>query len=277
MAGAAAVLATALWLSGGICRPAPARADAVAGGAGAGPDEASIAGAASPEVREPVFQFLLGIMAGDSLGVWEAPALQAYVRATGRPTRLPLAHVVRIERRAVVPPQESRDGVRVERIWHLILDAPLDLPMPYSILGYHPGTMRLAREIDLSEWRLGDLDLRIAGKDGSGELAVAGLTVLRLDTGWLILDVDGVLDRLLGKLLDDTWTAGVAVFRRDGCLTGLALGYNRKLRPIFGEFDFRADKVLAHDRPLTSGLSAYARRWTLPPGDGPVRAWIGHD
>jgi hypothetical protein len=230
------------------------------------------------EIREPLYELLVAIARDDSLGVWDAPALKTYVCASGRPSRLPLDHLVSVERRAAAPPEdEPRGGARVGRIWRVTLDRDLDLPMPYSILGYHPGTLRIARRLVFSEWRLGDVNLRIANGDSNAVLQVAGLFVFRLDAGWLILDADALVDRMLGGMLDDTWTDGLAFGRCDGVLIGLGLGRSRRLRPIYGEFDFRADKVRAHGRPLASRLSSFARQWTTPPAGAPSRAWVDHD
>ncbi len=232
------------------------------------------AAAALPEVRDPLFELLIAIAEGDSLGVWEAPALAVRVAGSGRPTRLPLDRIRRVERQAVIDSASTAlGGPRPTRRWRLSLDGDLAFPMPYSILGYHPGTLRLSREIVLSEWRLGDANLRLARDDSARVFPYAGVVCWRLDEGWLVLDADGWVDRLLGSALDDSWTEGLALGRLDGRLVGLALGVNRESRRLMGEFDFRADKVFPNGRPAARVLSGFCRSFVAPPAGQASRAW----
>lgn len=236
--------------------------------------DGTAATAAGPEVRDPLFAFLIAVAEGDSLGVWEAPALAARIAGSGRPTRLPLDRIRRLERQAIADStSEPRGAPRPTRLWRLTLDGDLALPMPYDILGYHPGTLRLSRQIVLSEWRLGDVNLRLARDDSARVLPFTGVVCWRLDEGWLVLDADGWIDRLLGGALDDSWTEGLALGRLDGRPVGLALGVNRDLRALRGEFDFRADRVLPNGRPGARALDGFCRQFvTVPPGQAP-RAW----
>ncbi len=232
--------------------------------------------AAGPEVRDPLFELFIALAEGDSLGVWEAPELAARVARSGRPTRLPLDRIRRVERLAVADDAAAADGgPRPTRRWRLGLDGDLDFPMPYSILGYHPGTLRLSREIVLSEWRPGDANLRLARDDSARVFPYAGIVCWRLDEGWLLLDADGLVDKLLGGALDDSWTEGLALGRLDGRLVGLALGLSREGRRLLGEFDFRADKVFPNGRPAARALSAYCRPLVAPPPGQVPRAWRG--
>lgn len=238
-------------------------------------DGAAVA-AARPEVRDPLFELLIAIAEGDSLGVWEAPALGAWVADSGRPTRLPLDRIRRVERRAVIDSASAaHGGPRPTRLWRLSLDGDLAFPMPYSILGYHPGTLRLSREIVLSEWRPGAANLRLARDDSARVFPYAGIVCWRLDEGWLVLDADGWVDRLLGSVLDDSWTEGLALGRLDGGLVGLALGVNRDLRRLMGEFDFREDRVFPNGRPAARALSGFCRPCVAPPVGQAPRAWQG--
>lgn len=239
-------------------------------------DDGGITAAARPEVRDPLFELFIAIAEGDSLGVWEAPALAARVAGSGRLTRLPLARIRCVERRAVSDSASAvSGGPRPTRRWRLSLDGDLAFPMPYSILGYHPGTLRLSREIVLSEWRLGAANLRLARDDSARVFPYAGVVCWRLDAGWLVLDADAWVDRLLGSALDDSWTEGLALGRLDGRLVGLALGVNRDLRRLMGEFDFRADKVFPNGRPAARALSGFCRSFVAPPPGQAPRAWQG--
>jgi hypothetical protein len=263
-----------------------------AAAAGAPPvaDEA-VAGAARPvsglaatgvihpaEVRDPFFRFVFGSISVDSLGVWSRADLERAIAATGQTTRLPLDRVVSVERRAAVGAErERRAGAEVVRIWRIVLTNAFKLPMPYSILGYHPGSLMFSQTVVLSEWHLGDplLEVTIDGRERS--FSCAGLVALRVDEGYLVLDADGWLDALLGKNLDDSWTTGFGVGRVNGRLIGVGISLNRDGRKIYGELDFTKDEVMPHGRPPARALSRYCRTWTTPPAGRPERAWCFED
>ncbi len=258
---AAVLVALALAATGPVERDRPTRPR----------QSAALADGSGPEVRDPLFAFLIAVAEGDSLGVWDRQALRARVEAAGRPTRLPLERVVEIERRAAELGEiEAWSGARVTRVWRVELDADLDEPMPWSILGYHPGSLRLSRELLLSEWRLGDANLTAVRGDSTRVFPCAGIIVWRIDQGWLVLDADGFVDRVLGAALDDAWNDGLALARVDGRLVGLAMGTGRDGRRLYGEFDFRRDKILAHGRPAARALSGWSRGW-LGPRQGSTR------
>jgi hypothetical protein len=109
------------------------------------------------------------------------------------------------------------------------------LPLPYSILGYHPGDFRGSRRLVFSEVHAGNLALTGLQPPEF----VSDVILFRLDEGHLLLDVDGLVDRLLGKALDDAATVGFVLARHDTRLLGLAVSLGRDGRRINGEFDFR--------------------------------------
>jgi hypothetical protein len=84
------------------------------------------------------------------------------------------------------------------------------------------------------------------------------LYVLR--TGKLQIDIDGWLDRLAGGKLDDTRVAGLVIFRKDGQLYGMALGYNRKGQPRSGTIAFAEDKILYPNPPELKAVARQMRR-----------------
>jgi hypothetical protein len=226
------------------------------------------------EVRDPFFQFIIAVLWDDSLGVWSREELQTRMEMTERTSRLPMQDLVSIERRPATGDEvESRRGVKVTRIWILTLEKAMDLPMPYSVFGYHPGSLIISQELRFSEWYLGGPNIHVAS-DGQVTIHSASkLWVLRLDSGWVILDVDGWLDRLLGKRLDDAWTEGFTVCHIDGELYGLSFGMNRKYNSLYGDFDFRKDEIIGDVRPLSRSLHYYVRPWLAPPEGVESHAW----
>ncbi|NTV04296.1 hypothetical protein HGA89_05205 [bacterium] len=159
------------------------------------------------------------------------------------------------------------------------LDADLARPLPYSILGYHPGTLHVSRVLEALEWVLPGTSVRVDGPDGP-ELRVGAMHALRLEAGHVILDADGLVDRLLGKKLDDTWTEAFVLARVEGAadprengLNGVALGRARNGRPLSGAFDFRRDEVLPNGRPAARALSGLCRPVVAPYEQPDPRAW----
>jgi hypothetical protein len=238
--------------------------------AAAGADRADSADAALPVppsgVRDPVLELLFTITENDSLGTWDGARLARYVADSGRRSRLPLGDIVRIVRRpATAAEAEQRRGATVTRVWELELSHALRLPLPYAFLGYHPGTLAAARTCVLSEWRLQDQTLHVVVDGRLDTIDVTDVCVLRLDTGWFVLDVDAWLDALLGGLLDDYWTCGFVFARHEGRPFEVSLLANRDGGDDYGEFDLGHDRIVAHPEPAAHGLSLLARPWVVPP------------
>ncbi len=235
-------------------------------------EDPALVRADGPEIQEPFFDFLLGLVAADSTGHWSGRQLRAHATALGRESRFPLDELVSVSReRPDSTAVAGYPGVPVAAVWRITLTGPQDRPMPYSILGYHPGSLRLAGELVLIELAPGDLDLTLRQGDDIVHRTVTGVRVFALAEGYVVLDADGWLDALLGAGLDDAWTLGFVTGREEGRLLGLGVSVGRKGRQIYGEFDFADDEVLAHGRPLVSALSRRSRAWlntgagNLPP------------
>jgi hypothetical protein len=228
------------------------------------------------EFRDPFYAFLVGIAEGDSLGLWTRDQLQAFLERRGERSQLPIGDLERIERRSVDSHEaESLRGVRAQRVWHLVLREPLRYPMPYSVLGHSLGSLSVARTLTFSEWRLGDRNVYTSQGQQIDRVPVTGLTVFRLDAGWIVMDVDGLLDKLLGGKLDDCWTQGFAICRQEGVIRGLALSWNRDLRPLCGEIDFATNEISPGAGPFAQGVAVVVRPWVVP--DDRSRLWRFED
>jgi hypothetical protein len=104
-------------------------------------------------------------------------------------------------------------------------------------------------------------------------IPVTNLTVFRLDSGWIVMDVDGWLDRVLGGKVDDCWTQGFAICRHNGKARGLALSQNRDLRPRSGEIDFATNQISPKAGPLGRGVAVFVRPWLAPAEGNEDRIW----
>jgi hypothetical protein len=276
--------AAALLLTGAILL-------AVAGPAAAGTDPAGdssrggawnefgLPAAAAPargdSIVEPFFAFVLDQAAADSLGLWRTAALKAYAAARGTPSRLPVEHLVSLERRRPAPGSEGRyPGARVAAEWVLAFDDRLSFPLPYSLLGYHPGSLRLASTLVLAELAPVDLTLSWRVKRGREQHPVKQVRVFVCERGYMLLDADAFVDHLLGDLLDDAWTVGFATARDGDHWLAISLMLGREGRAMYGEFDLARDRIEPHGRPLAEALAAAARRWQEPFADRLPVPWV---
>ncbi len=217
------------------------------------------------DINDPFFAFFIDLTESDSLGRWDTAAVLDYAERHGRPSRMPLERILQVERRTLRGADILwRRGVRSNRLIEVDLGARVNLPMPYSILGYNPGSLHVDRRMVMREWHLGSVTFEVEDDGETKRITADEITAYTLIGGWIVLDVDGWLDRILGGKLDDSWAVGFAFCRSEGEIYGLALAVNKKQRPLYGEFDFGADKVLPHGRPLASALAGFVRPWVRP-------------
>ena len=210
----------------------------------------------APEIQEPFFALILQWAADDSLGTWTGAEFLDFAEDLGRPSRFPLEKMITFSRRRPSAEDSAAwPGVEIKAIWEVQLNGPQDPPMPYSIFGYHPGTLRVSDRLQLSEIHLGDRIFRST----DGLSSVTEIQVFRLDQGSVVLDVDGWLDGLMGAKLDDAAVVGFVAAREQGKLISLAVSLGKEGRHIFGEFDLRNDKVLPNGRAIVSALSSACR------------------
>ena len=277
-AGSSAILLLLALLGAGPALPGPVEAPVVAarpdssaflavvrdgGGYGlvAGEDDLRA------QVLEPLFAFVFGLTEADSLGTWTLDDLLGFADAWGRPSDFPLPdHFVSMTREALPDDQVlRRRGVVCRRRWTIRLRPDLvEFPLPFSILGYHPGSLSFRQPLTLHEWRLDERTVHVTVEGATRRYVADGTTIWEVAAGWIILDVDGWLDKLLGKAADDAILRGFTACRVEGDLVGVGMSLGRDGRRIFGEFDFRSGEIENHGRPLARGLSRYSRGWTDP-------------
>ena len=249
-------------------------------GAGPGPAAAGLGLVRSEahlraQVEEPVFAWVFTLAEADSLGAWTAADLAAFAAGWEAPSAFPLDRLVALRREALPDSlRVARDGLVCDRVVIIELDSlRLDMPMPYSILGYHPGTLSFGSPVTAREWRVGDRTVSVRGGERTRRETVHGLVVWEIVGGWAVLDVDGWLDSLLGPKLDDAATMGFAAARGGGRILGVGNSAGRDGRFIFGELDFREGVVMPHGRPLARALAGLVRRWSDPEPALRERMW----
>lgn len=247
----------------------------------AGWNEFGIEEESEPEVdgdviREPFFEFLMTVVEADSFGSWTGEDLARYLAESGRPSKFPLEQLVSVDR--VSPSPETLADFAysdVKAEWRLVLTGDLDRPMPYSILGYHPGSLRIGGDLTLVELEPQTVSLRLGDGDGGyRRKTIHDYRVFALTQGYLLLDADGWLDALLGAGLDDAWLVGFVTAREEGRRVGLGVSVGKKGRRIYGEFDFARDRILPNGRQEAAAMSRVSRAWLNPESGRLPEPWV---
>ncbi len=244
-------------------------------GYGLVPDEAAL----REQVIEPLFAFVFLIVEADSLGTWTADDLATFADHWGHESAFPLADHLESLTREVIPEDAvlNHRGARCRRRWVVRLRPPLaEFPLPFSILGYHPGSLSIMTPLVLNEWQLGTRTIHVTVEGKTRQYTADAITVWQAAGGWLILDVDGWLDRILGKGADDSVIQGFTACWLEGEMVGVGNSAGRKGRRIYGEFDFRTGEIENHGRPIARGLANYSSGWsriTDPEGAATWRAY----
>ncbi len=232
------------------------------------------------QVRDPLFGFVFTRVEANEVGTWSAADVLAFAETWGEASVFPLAEQLESLTREELPADEilERDGVRCRYRWVIRLrTSNLEIPMPYSILGYHPGKLSFASPLVLNEWPLGPRSIDVTVEGATRRYRADALTVFEITDGWIILDVDAWLDKLLGKAADDALMQGFVVGWVDGELVGVGNSAGRRGRRILGELNFRSGEIESHGRPVAIGLSSDARAWMGSSGRQVRELWRRYD
>jgi len=199
--------------------------------------------------KDPVFGVLIGLLESGTYGTLTLDRLERELGKDVSRSRLPYKKLRELRR------EPAAGGARVT----LRFDAALAMPIPYSILGYHPGKIGASVSCAFREWNLGSVGVAHAGKAGAETLLLEDVHAFALERGRLLVDIDWWLDALMGAALDDTEVEAVVVLRRKGRWTGLALGHSRKGENRSGAFDFSDDRIVFPVSPEIKTISRQLR------------------
>jgi hypothetical protein len=192
------------------------------------------------EVKDTFFAYVLGIIrAGVELDIDNAD-MRAILVEFKTPLAVPFDLIDRVTQR------EGPDG---KRTIGLDFSRDVDIPIPFSLLWYHPGSIVSTRDVTFSVDRGTWADPR-----GS---PVAPVFVLSLSEGSILIDVDDWLEVLFGAYIEDTYIRHLVFFTYRGDWIGLLEGSGRRSgRVIRAYFNFTHNFIIF---PTPAALDAAGR------------------
>jgi hypothetical protein len=186
-------------------------------------------------VKDPLFALMLGVIDADLYGVVSQAEVDSIVTAEGG-SKLPYQVFTRMRRR---PASDGADSyVEIQ------LAEAVDRPIPYSLLGYNPGSIRSSQRLDFLHFAVGRRSYLVEMDDAEQEITIENANLFVIAEGFMEMDFDGWLDRLLGSKLDDMQVMAFLTFQWKDQRYSLGMGMNNKGRGKTGAFDFVADETL---------------------------------
>ncbi len=205
------------------------------------------------DIKDPAFGYLIGMLDRDMSGMVTGDHIQRVVDESGRKSRIPKGTVASL----TSVRGDVGDGSGREASWARVsFHGDLRLPVPYSILGYHPGSLVSTCDVIARYWRTRSMAVPNSVKGGPPNLEISDVTMLAFVEGSVGIEVDGWVDKLLGGALDDTYMIGLAVFHYDGGRYAMALGYNEQGEARSGALHMGDDAMRF---PTSEELKAIAR------------------
>jgi hypothetical protein len=222
------------------------------------------------EVRDRFFAYMIGLIQIDTCGVVDAEDLMSVLEDSKGKTSVPFERIHDIRRECgkgeTGDKNIGRGGSRSmfdTREVSITFHGELKTPVPYSILGYHPGSVQASPTVRFREWYL---RRRVFMLSRTELVELKDIYVFGIFEGWTVIDIDGWLDSLLGGSLDDTRIITLVLFKYEGDWHGLAAGFGHSNEGRSGVFNFPENKILFPTPPEFRGLGPYFRRFVADEG-----------
>jgi hypothetical protein len=234
--GLAVAVAALVWAQSGLADKLPGK-------------EVSLPESAIPD---PFYGYLIGLLDANVCGVVGADQLSEVLGKHRGKTSIPFERIREIDRGC-----GSGTGARDVSI---SFNGALKTPLPYSILGYHPGSVSASPKVNFLEWFIPSQKIAIGG---ARSIELSQVHVFGIYEGWTIVDIDDWVDRMMGGLLDDTRIVVMVLFKYNEDWHGLAAGYDRRGAGRSGIFNFRTNKILFPTPRDLQPLAPYFRNFVV--------------
>jgi hypothetical protein len=193
------------------------------------------------EVKDSFFAYVIGIIREGIDVDLDAEAMRGVLTEFRSTLDLPFDLIARVSQRRAAEP--------TERILELGFTGPATIPIPFSLLGYHPGSIRASQTVTFRETRFTYPDAQQPG-------AEAPVFRLALASGALVVDMDQWLDDLFGDYVDDLPVQNLVFFTWKGEWMGLLQGRGYKGQPLRAFFSFRRNRIVF---PVSAELDSLGR------------------
>ncbi len=180
------------------------------------------------EVKDTFFAYVLGIIrAGVELDI-DNEDMRSILAEFKSTLDVPFDLITRVTQHA------DENGVRTIG---LEFSRDVSIPIPFSLLFYHPGSIVATEDVSFTVGRG-------TWEDPRGS-PTAPVFVLSLDKGSILIDVDDWLEVLFRVYIEDTWIQHLVFFTWRGDWIGLLEGTGRRTgRDIRAYFNFTRNTIV---------------------------------
>ena len=120
----------------------------------------------------------------------------------------------------------------------LDFDADVSIPIPFALLGYHPGSIKSSADLIFGV-------TKTVYREPGASAPTSPVFSLTLQQGSVLVDVDDWLEALFPSMLEDTWVHHLIFFLWHGQWVGLLEGRGqRDNREMRAYFNFTANRIL---------------------------------
>jgi hypothetical protein len=188
----------------------------------------------APDVSDPVLAYLISRLEADVHDTLTVADIERGIRTRRGESLIPLHCLRRIGRGSAA----SHTCV----VTTIELTEEQVVPAPYSLLGYHPGSVIVPERVVLLEWQIGDLTITERRRKKLVKLKDCYLWAV--ESGTVTVDIDAWVDALLGGSVDDITVRSLALFRLEGCPYAMAMGFNRNGKGRSGALNLRENELV---------------------------------
>ncbi len=181
------------------------------------------------EVKDTFFAYVLGIIkAGVEMDIDNA-AMRSILSEFKTSLDLPFDLITRVTQHTEQPGGTRTIGLEFGRA--------VSIPIPFSLLFYHPGSIVASRIVTFS--------VEEGTVTDPADTAPGPVFVLTLSDGSILVDIDDWLEVLFRVYIEDTWIRRLVFFRWRGDWVGLLEGAGRGTnRSIRAYFDFTRNSIV---------------------------------
>jgi len=184
----------------------------------------------STEVKDTFFAYILGIISSGAEMEIDNEDMRAILVEFKSTMDVPFDLISRVFQHEDPDTAERRIGLEFQRA--------VVIPIPFSLLFYHPGS--------ITSTKLLSFDVRRSAWTETGSTGEPRTVFdLVLAEGSILVDIDDWLEALLSAYLEDTWIRHIVLFKWHGDWLGMLEGTGRSTgRVMRAYFDFTKNSIM---------------------------------